>query len=513
MKITNLKIENFKFHEKLELSINGNLLLYGENGTGKSSIYESLKSNLYISRAPTQDIQATFINRTKIHDTMKVEIQFDETNSINRIDNELENSDLLNNSTIYMLNEKTLNKVLNNKDFYQVIDTSLKYEFPKLKELLDIYNEFEIDIYRNMDESNKGEYISTRFDKDDAFELKFREFINEDNINNIIDNCFNEDFKMEFIINESSIDENNRLIRPTIRIKVQDIEDTNNLHNHFNEAKLKMISKSIYFSLAKSFEQDNAIKLLVLDDFLTSLDMANRKLIIQYILDEFADYQIIILTHNLQFNNMIKRILTMKDIEDNWDYKHLFLTKEVNGYVSNVIDKNINYLQDAQDQLNNGEYQITGNLIRKEFENIAEELKQVLELGKTESLNRIIELIKDRENKSFYFEPNIMIDTLQDKFTFLKNQLDGNSNLSAIKGICDSKIENIHQFFEENNNEEELKSLIEIIHKVEFYKNIAFNSSSHRDRDIAIYRKECERGISLLENLKSVLVGIKRLKQ
>jgi len=67
-------------------------------------------------------------------------------------------------------------------------------------------------------------------------------------------------------------------------------------------------------------ETENNLKLLVLDDFLTSLDMANRKIIAKYILDNFEDYQIIILTHNLQFNNLIKRLLD----NDKWDTKVWF---------------------------------------------------------------------------------------------------------------------------------------------------------------------------------------------
>ena len=39
MKITKIKINNFNFHKNIEFDINGNLLIYGENGVGKSSIF------------------------------------------------------------------------------------------------------------------------------------------------------------------------------------------------------------------------------------------------------------------------------------------------------------------------------------------------------------------------------------------------------------------------------------------------------------------------------------------
>ncbi len=44
-KITSIKIENFKFfkEELLEIKDGKNLLIYGENGSGKSSFYHAVK--------------------------------------------------------------------------------------------------------------------------------------------------------------------------------------------------------------------------------------------------------------------------------------------------------------------------------------------------------------------------------------------------------------------------------------------------------------------------------------
>jgi DNA repair exonuclease SbcCD ATPase subunit len=48
MKIKNITIKNYKFHHNLNFKITKeNCLIYGENGTGKSSIYEAIKSNFY----------------------------------------------------------------------------------------------------------------------------------------------------------------------------------------------------------------------------------------------------------------------------------------------------------------------------------------------------------------------------------------------------------------------------------------------------------------------------------
>ncbi|MCF6245218.1 MAG: AAA family ATPase, partial [Sulfurovum sp.] len=45
MKINSIELKNFKFHKELNFNIEKkNCIIYGENGTGKSSVYWSLVS-------------------------------------------------------------------------------------------------------------------------------------------------------------------------------------------------------------------------------------------------------------------------------------------------------------------------------------------------------------------------------------------------------------------------------------------------------------------------------------
>ena len=186
MKITKIKINNFKFHKNIEFDINGNLLIYGENGVGKSSIFEALKSNLYANKILEEDINKIYINRDNVSDNLIVNIKIDEQNFINRIDNDLVDELKLEDSIIYMANEKTLNSVLNN-NFYKVLNNNFKFEFPKLEELLlDIYNAFEVEINRNINDENKSIiYIDKRIEVDEKFKIKFDEIFDINYINNI----------------------------------------------------------------------------------------------------------------------------------------------------------------------------------------------------------------------------------------------------------------------------------------------------------------------------------------
>ena len=58
MKITRLEINNFKFHKDLQFDINGNLLIYGENGVGKKSLAKYIlpQSEIYEAKNLQKDI-------------------------------------------------------------------------------------------------------------------------------------------------------------------------------------------------------------------------------------------------------------------------------------------------------------------------------------------------------------------------------------------------------------------------------------------------------------------------
>ncbi len=140
MKISSVNIKYFKFHQNLTINIkSNNCLIYGENGTGKSSIYEALYSCFYHQKRLDKgiNIQESYKNRNFIKD-IEVHIDLDNNSSFNRNANHLDNFNLLEvNSikpTIYFANEKIL-KRLTKENFYIVIRDTLTEHFPELKEL------------------------------------------------------------------------------------------------------------------------------------------------------------------------------------------------------------------------------------------------------------------------------------------------------------------------------------------------------------------------------------------
>lgn len=527
MKIQKSEIQYFKFHQNLTLNFERkSLLIYGENGSGKSSIYEALYSNFYHQKRLDKNINIREIykNRNFLTEDLKVDVYFNENEDkkLCRSNDALDSLEVLisNNiePTIYFANEKVLNR-LTKENFYVAIKDTLVEHFSNLKTMIDVYKDVE-----KPDDFKKKflNEIASHGDELSYFNLKikeanksfselFNEMIKAEDINAILRSDFDESFQISFAITPAQSGDTKELeFKPTsIKIKIDGVECNGILSQHFNEAKLKLIGVAIYFSLAKKYEtKDNEFKLLVLDDFLTSLDMANRKLITKYILENFKDYQKLILTHNLQFFNMARKMIDLDTGDaEKWKIQKLF----VHNNQAYLHDKNISYLKDARERISQGDVHSAGNFIRKEFERIVTEFEQLLELGKVAEFKHIIDTLKSKENY-YIINPYKTI----------------NSFYQAVQGILcssyssDEKINKINNIIEkflnrcvvdfnkklQDNSSHDL-SINALIKKGDFYKNFILNPTSHDDPEIEIYKKECENAIFILEYLNKALSNLK----
>ena len=516
MKINKIELKNFKFHHALNFEIKQqNCLIYGENGTGKSSIYEALYSNFYFFKnnkiATKQiDIREKFIHRDyRTEEELEVNVLFDNKDELNRKESELENKELLDNKVIYFANERLLRDITEN-NFYSVLKNILTEHFPKLKNLPN-YSDLKNKL-RRLKKGVTKEIIQERINLDAQLKSDFYDYIPMDSINSILKDSFNEEFEIEFEFTKSSI-EDKKLTYPSISIGVKGIDDRGDFQNHFNEAKLKLIGIAIYFALAKKYETNSDLKLLVLDDFLTSLDMANRKLIVQYILENFEKYQKIILTHNIQFYNLIIRLLDMKNEKELWDIKRLFLSKISDDSISEIRDDK-SFLDQAKERLESGDLQSSGNFLRKEFERIVHEFEMLLELGKVEDMSNILDILK--EPRIYYSKPNKTLEsfiaTLEKIFTYSISDSKKLSKIAnEIEKIKDCKID-LNRAETLADGTKKQHSLLLSFQKTNFYNGIILNSLSHDDVEIEAYRKECINIIELLSNLNKGLMHLKGMK-
>lgn len=520
MKIKKIIIENFKFHHHLEFEIsnNNNCLIYGENGSGKSSIYEALYSNFYYYKNikianGIIKIRDTFLHRNFPSGDFEVNILFDNSIYLNRTDENLTNDHILLSpegnpeigiSNVYFANEKVLRNITDD-NFFNIIENELIMHFPKLSKIVSCYEEVIKSLkLLKIDEQINEVIIKQRRDADELCKTRLNELIPFSLINSILESNLLCDFKIEYSFDESSIDIDRKFHPPLINFKIMNIDDRGDFKNHFNEAKLKLISIAVYFALIKKYQSQNELKLLVLDDFLTSLDMANRKKIARFIIDYFEEYQIIILTHNIQFNNLLKKMIN----PTRWDTKILFTMKEDDLIVAKVKDKNDNYIEEAKKFINTFNYDlaIAGNLLRKAFEGIVNEFEQLLEIGKVERLQKVLEALEN-DDSYFYDTPHEVLETLIKDFEnmFQNTQQPDDAKIRQIKNKINA-IKNNKITFKIGDGTEKSYHLLK---RTEFYKNILMNPSSHNDSETEIYKEECENTIFLLEELNKLLEKLK----
>ena len=132
-----------------------------------------------------------------------------------------------------------------------------------------------------------------------------------------------------------------------------------------NEARLTALALSIRLAMlgqkfkgitAENISTTEFLKVLVLDDLLISLDMSNRMKVIKYLQTnlDFKDYQLIILTHDKGFFEVLKNTLAKK--ADAWKWFELYDNGDPTSGRNPVCLEKEDNLVKAQYYLENQEY-------------------------------------------------------------------------------------------------------------------------------------------------------------
>jgi len=163
-----------------------------------------------------------------------------------------------------------------------------------------------------------------------------------------------------------------------VGLKVKFFTKERDNHHHFlNEAKLSAIAVSIFFA-ALLLQPSSRLKILALDDVLIGLDMQNRMPVIDILKKHFNDYQILMLTYDQTWFEIVKRHFP----GNGWKKIEFFASKTPDGEVP-VFADNKNYLAKSQDYFNLPvpDYGSCVNYLRKHFEEVAREFCERQRLG------------------------------------------------------------------------------------------------------------------------------------
>jgi DNA repair exonuclease SbcCD ATPase subunit len=464
--IDTLVLKNFKAYNDFELNFkNENLLIYGDNGTGKSSIYEAFKMAFFKKRLIDGIVYKSEEKEEKINEVLSRE--YDNKNAV---------------SFEIKLNGKSIKADSNTENFNFNLH------------LVNLYSVEMSNIEKG--ESKKDTYKTLNLEK-----LLLREYVSVD-LSNIVKNKESIEEKVNGLLKEFKedifikIDDSYNVI---IIDEKRNIKENNKYLNlYFNEAKLNLVVLLLIFVSIELDSKSDKKSVVVLDDFITSLDIANRTFILKYILETFnnEDYQLVVLTHNLEFFNLVKYILTEKMLNANlkWQYKQLYeLNETINkSHIEPICFELIN----KKITENPSE---AGNLIRKKFESLIHALAKDLISGSIESSNNILTTFLNNETlylKTIGGEKKKKFLTSNNLVYEIEKLIKENKSLSDVETlISEYKIPN-----------DKLKLLKDILNNLKLYRKVIMHPLSHTESQFST--KELYQSIDLLKQLDESIVEI-----
>lgn len=413
-RISKIIVENFKFfYGPITFDLERkNVLLFGENGSGKSSLYWALFTFLQsVFKADDNDIKKYFdpadelnlINRFYNGQESSIKVEFEDDDqttttkqiSFNTINTKTGNLVLETTRTSDFINYKLLSSIYNYShsdsiDLFPIFRNDILdfITFPGNRNARDLWKLIAPGLHPRprMHDQPYREYQQ----RISEFNRDLRNYLNGiiETANEYLEQKFKENLKLklEYIpcsydqfVQGSTTKRNHKLIPPQIILSVDfahDLlnngkEDIQTPHSFLNEAKLTSIALAIRFAILDEKYIENAPKILVLDDLLISLDMSNRDNVLDLILKEFEEYQIFMMTHDRLFFELAKHKIKKLGHEQ-WKYFEMYDTVADN-IPQPFITLSESYLEKAKKYFFKKEYEISGNLLRKEAESFCKD--------------------------------------------------------------------------------------------------------------------------------------------
>jgi energy-coupling factor transporter ATP-binding protein EcfA2 len=159
--------------------------------------------------------------------------------------------------------------------------------------------------------------------------------------------------------------EEKKLENQEIPLEVDFFDENIRSHHLFlNEAKLSAISISIYLSSILCLpDPKSGLRILALDDVLIGLDMSNRFPVLGILQEDFKDYQIFLTTYDKAWYEIVKQRTDQTD----WKYAEFYFG-QTDEYEIPVYVENKAYLDKAREHLGANDYKACAIYVRTAFE-------------------------------------------------------------------------------------------------------------------------------------------------
>lgn len=448
----NLELNHFKaFADKISWSDiqRKNILLYGENGAGKSSLFDALKYVFYKDEIEKVDALLPLLDQQAHVDAVRESYK--------------------NHQSVLPFSVK-----FNGTDLYS-LDTS----------------SYQVFMLRRFNQTNQ---ITLRNVLSGSFLPENVETFMAENYSFVIKNV-NEELARSFLepIEISVADEHDGYLI-AVRNTETGLSRSQDLKSSFNEAIINLIQLLIWFTTVQLMFDAAKRKIVVLDDFITSLDAANRALIMHFILANFSEEQLVIFTHDYSLFNITSYIIRyVESVESKWKRYKLYVTSQGHNLMQVMRIR----VQCLQDEYNNPacDYEVLGNKIRKCFEQLLHDLSVELSIGTLEETKNIIDRIANNETVYWKSDSN-----LQELITRIEK---------IIPSISDTSVRNkllnlIGQYKLKKANK-----LKDTICSLKLYQKITMHPLSHGILGVAHFsKKDVRQSLILLEQLEKCVYSI-----
>lgn len=394
-KIKNLKLTNFKFfHGDKNIKFDGkHALIYGENGSGKSSIYWALHCFLHSTLKPDVESVQKYFKHISLHDEsirnryanegkssgVAVTLTHQETGRYADVTAEISNTTVntLTNQEIKLMTRSS--ELINYKVIYNMYMATnrdsiklFRYFKENLMEFIDFdqelmtfdgrkisrnsldwwrYIEYGIEPYPGIGGNGYWDFQGHV----GLFNQKLSDFLQliTEESNKCLSDDFKEEFKIKFRYTPATYNDFNTYNKGrnkiTIAPEIELIVELANLtgkdaiverpHSYLNEARLSSIAIAIRFAILKERYIDKAPRIMVLDDLLLSLDLGNRSAVLGMLLKKYSSlFQLIILTHDRVFFDCVLNHLSKDDIEERWKIFEMYEAEEGGRKIPSIAD-------------------------------------------------------------------------------------------------------------------------------------------------------------------------------
>lgn len=252
-----------------------------------------------------------------------------------------------------------------------------------------------------------------------------------------------------------------------------DLSSSTHVYDDFNEAAVHLVVLVILFEIIKLNYDPSKKNIIILDDIINSLDIRNRGLIFSYIIKNFAKFQILIFTHNVSYFNLCKYIRNVNDpnSSENWAEESLYV---MNGVPVLSRYNHESCVKDllAERERTDIDIEELGNKIRKRFETLLYEIANLLHLGNFYETSEVLESLVGIKDQEFYISlKNGRVSTALDLLQEIHNVLKSGNEYKLRKRLLDK-----FAAYEHLNN---LKWLQDIMKDMKIYQKVVLHQLSH----------------------------------